>query len=292
MPTFDTPGPIEVKLSLLHGDVRITATGRADTAVEVRPRSGDPRDVRAAEQTTVDFSGHRLEIHTLKTKRGLLEKLAGGGFDGAVDVTIELPEGSSLHGESAMGLLRAEGRLGTCAYKTAAGDIELDHTGALRLETALGLVRVGRAAGRVEASTAHGRVHIDEIDGNATVKNLSGPIEIGGVTGDARLTGVNGDIVVDRARADVEAKTANGNLRIGEVSRGSVTLETAAGSIEVGVRAGTAAHLDVHALVGSVHNGLTSAAGPGGATNTVKVRARTHLGSIEIRRAGGDGAAP
>ena len=37
MPTFDTPEPITVTLELGVGDVRITASDRADTVVEVRP---------------------------------------------------------------------------------------------------------------------------------------------------------------------------------------------------------------------------------------------------------------
>ena len=37
MPTFDTPEPITVVIDLSVGDVRITASDRADTVVEVRP---------------------------------------------------------------------------------------------------------------------------------------------------------------------------------------------------------------------------------------------------------------
>ena len=37
MPLFDTPGPILVTVDIGVGDVRITATNRTDTLVEVRP---------------------------------------------------------------------------------------------------------------------------------------------------------------------------------------------------------------------------------------------------------------
>ena len=52
MPTFDTPEPVAAVVELVVGDVRITASDRDDTAVEVRPsdESHEP-DVRAAEQT-------------------------------------------------------------------------------------------------------------------------------------------------------------------------------------------------------------------------------------------------
>src|SRR5262245_5953072 len=63
MPTFDTPGPISAVLDLVVGDARITASDRDDTVVEIRP--SDPsheQDVRAAEQTRVEYSAGRLVV--------------------------------------------------------------------------------------------------------------------------------------------------------------------------------------------------------------------------------------
>ena len=53
MPIFETPEPISATIDLAVGDVRITASDRHDTVVDVRPSdaSHEP-DVRAAEQTT------------------------------------------------------------------------------------------------------------------------------------------------------------------------------------------------------------------------------------------------
>lgn len=285
MSTFDTPGPIEVRLSLIVGDVRIVAADVNQTTVEVRPRSASVADAQAAAQTSVTFSGKHLEVRTRKPKRGLLERFTADTHDGAVTVTVEVPVGSSVQGEAGMGKLHSRGRLGECRFKTAAGDIELEETGALRLDTALGLVSVGRATGQVEAVTAHGHVRFGQIEGPATIKNLSGPIEIASVTGDLKLTGVNGDITVDQALSDVAAKTANGSLWIGEIRRGSVSLETAAGSIEVGVREGVSVHLDARSLVGSVHNALVDTDAPESSVSTVRVHARTQFGAIEVRRA-------
>jgi hypothetical protein len=64
-----------------------------------------------------------------------------------------------------------------------------------------------------------------------------------------------------------------------------VTLETAAGSLEIGIRTGTAAWLDLNTVAGRIRNELATAAGPEKAEETVEVRARTHVGDIIVRRA-------
>jgi hypothetical protein len=67
MPTFETPEPISVTLALGVGDIRISASDRADTVVDVLP--SDPAkkgDVLAAEQTRVDFANGRLVVKAPK----------------------------------------------------------------------------------------------------------------------------------------------------------------------------------------------------------------------------------
>jgi hypothetical protein len=69
-------------------------------------------------------------------------------------------------------------------------------------------------------------------------------------------------------------------------------LETPAGEVEVGVRDGTAAWLDVVTRFGAVRNGLDTGdpSPPTGAR--VEVRARTSIGDIVIGRAPDDDAGP
>jgi DUF4097 and DUF4098 domain-containing protein YvlB len=127
-------------------------------------------------------------------------------------------------------------------------------------------------------------VRIREIDGPAVIKNLNGVTWVGEVKGDIRCNAANGDIAIDRALGAVDAKTANGAVRIGEVVRGSVELGTAYGELEVGVREGTAALLDVRSQFGNVRNLLTASDGPQPSDQRVEVRARTSFGDIVIRR--------
>ena len=77
-----------------------------------------------------------------------------------------------------------------------------------------------------------------------------------------------------RAGAGVVAKTANGDVRLGEVvARLGRARDPASATLEVGIREGTAAWLDVHAAVGKVRNVLDAADAPGTSAETVEVRA-------------------
>lgn len=280
MPTFDTPEPISVTIEIFVGDVRIIASDRHDTVVSVSPNDVSKQsDVRAAEQARVEFSQGRLLIRTPKSWK--LYTPFGGRE--SIDVAIELPAGSSVEADAAVGDFRAEGRLGECTFKTSVGNIRLDETGPAYVSTSAGSVIVDRVAGRAEI-TGSGQLRVRQIDGPAVIKNLNGAIWVGEVTGDLRCNSANGDINIDRALGAVDAKTANGAVRIGEVVRGSVQLGTSHGELEVGIRQGTAALLDLRSSYGSVRNTLTASDGPEPSDQTVEVRARTSFGDIVIRR--------
>jgi hypothetical protein len=280
MPTFQTPEPISLTVALSVGDVRITASDRADTVVVVSPSdSSKGGDVKAAEQTRIEYADGRLLI---RAARSWKRYSPFGGGD-SIDVAIELPAGSRVECEGSVADFRGDGRLGECRLTTAVGNIWLDETGPLQLSTSAGSITVERAVGRAEV-TGSGQVRIHAIDGPAVIKNLNGVTWVGEVTGDLRCNAANGDITVDRALAGVAAKTANGAVRIGEVVRGSVELGTSYGELEVGIREGTAALLDVRSQFGNVRSSLTASEGPAASDETVEVRARTSFGDVVIHR--------
>jgi DUF4097 and DUF4098 domain-containing protein YvlB len=264
MPTFDTPNPIFAAIEIASGAVRIIASDRTDTVVEVRPSDeSDEYDVQTAEQTQVAYSDGRLFVRAPKNKA----RWWFFRWDASIDVTVNLPAGSGVTVQTASAGVQCEGRLGEVKLSSAHGDIT-----------------VARSSGHTDVSTAHGDIWIREIDGAAVVKTAHGSVTLGEVTGDLRLNSAHGDITVDRALADVMAKTAHASVRIGEVVRGSVVLETAGGDLEVGIRDGTAAWLDVGTQYGGVRNSLTASDRPEPSAETVEVRAHTAYGDIVIRR--------
>jgi DUF4097 and DUF4098 domain-containing protein YvlB len=283
MPSFDTPRPITATVELPIGDLRIVAAERTDTVVEVRPSDpGSDADVRAADQTRVEYADGRLLVKTPK-QRGL----GVFGKHGSVDVTLDLPADSRLQAEIAAGGMRAAGVLADCRVKLGAGDVQLDRVGPLVLETGAGRVDVDAVTGRADISTGSGRLQVREIDGPAVVKNSNGDSRLGLVTGDLRVNAANGDIAVDRADSGVVANTANGAITIATATRGTASLKTGFGEIEVGIPAGTAAKLDVSTSFGRICNQLETAGGPQETDETLDLRARSSYGDIVIRRATG-----
>ncbi|EHR61401.1 DUF4097 family beta strand repeat-containing protein [Saccharomonospora cyanea] len=280
MPKYETPAPISAALELGVGEVRITASDRTDTVVEVRPSDAtDESDVKAAQQVRVDYTDGTLRVTGPKARVFDFSRKTR-----SVDVSVELPSGSQVSAQLQMGDIHCTGRVGECRLKTSAGNVRLERTGPLRLDTSAGHVTADRVTGNAEISTGSGKVQVGEVEGTAVIKNSNGDTTIGAITGEVRVRAANGDISVDRAGADVDAKTSNGSIRLGEVARGSVTLGTAMGDLEIGIAEGTAAWLEVNTDCGRVHNLLQNAVRPEEADETVEVRGRTSYGDITIRR--------
>jgi DUF4097 and DUF4098 domain-containing protein YvlB len=281
MPTFDTPGPITARLEfgLVIANLRVTAEPRTDTEIEVTPADpGRKADVRVAEQTRIEFADGVLTARAPRLG-SLLTRT------GAVDVHLRLPEGSGLRGENGMGEVVTRGRLGEVRFKTAYGDVDIELAETLHLRCSSGDVTVGEA-GSAEVVASNGGVNIGHTGGRVKISNSNGGSRIGEAGGAVEVTGANGVVTIDRAHGDVVARNANGRIEIGEVVRGTVSLTTAAGSLEVGVREGSTAWLDLSTTAGKVRNELLVGGAPSGGEDSVTIKARTHVGNILVRRAG------
>jgi hypothetical protein len=282
MPTFETPQPIAITVEVFVGHVEIIASDRADTVVEVRP--SDParkEDVRAAQETEVDFAAGNL---TVKGPRGWKMYVLPRALNTpSVDVTIEAPTGSRLHGTSHLCRFMVAGELGQCELKTHVGQLQLEKAGPLELTG--GDITVDHVVNRAKITASTGSVRVREINGSAVIKNSNGDTTIREIAGDLQVNAANGNITVERAQGSVTAKAANGSIRIGDAWRGTLQLETSIGDVEVGIHPGSAAYLDVSTKVGTLQNLMETADEPTQSEETVHVYARNSVGNIIIRRA-------
>jgi len=286
--TFNTPAPITVVLDLYVADVRIEASDRADTAVHVRPSDPDKAaDVKAAENTRVayDDATQTLSIVSRKPRSRFVN--FSSKRPESIDIVIQLPTDSDVRGEADLGDFQSDGVLGTVVLKTDLGAVRLAETGPVNLRSGVGEITVEGVSGSAEVHSGSSNIRIGTVDGTADVSTGNGKVRVGVVTGPANVKTTNGSVSVDRALTDITAASSNGEARIGEVVRGKVSATSKNGSVEVGVREGSAAWLELNTDVGRVYNELASADAPAAdePVDKVEVHASTKLGDVTIRRA-------
>ena len=278
MPTFDTPEPISVTIELGVGDVRITASDRTDTVVEVRPSDPtDEADVQAAEQTRVELRRRPAAGQGARRQRGL--RLFGK--PGSVDVHDRAAERArrctatpSVGGTSAARPARrvpAQDRdrrhparrdrpAATC--DTGAGDIAVDRVERRRRDHHRLRHGPHRRDRRHRGGQELQRRHLDR-------------------RGHRRPAGERAPTATSPSTAPTPAstaKTANGDIRLGEVVRGSVVARDRARRARGRRprRAPPPGSTSTPASA-SVRNDLDDDRRPRRADETVEVRARTSL---------------
>jgi hypothetical protein len=273
MPSFATPGPIAATVQVAGARVHVTAGDRTDTVVMVEPvDSNDRSDVKVAAGTRVDFADGRLSVKTTTS--------GDGGKDGSIAITIGLPAGSSLVAYLAHSTVRADGAFGECELHLAKARVQLDRVEALQANIAAGEVAVGHIAGRADIEGSLVAARITEVGGAVGLTTSGGQLWIGHASADLDLSSGSGGFDIDRADGSVTARTGDGAIRIGRLTRGHAELLNHAGNIEVGIGEGSAARVDAASKRGSVRNSVASQADP-----DVQVHARTRHGDIIVQRA-------
>ncbi|MFF3943133.1 DUF4097 family beta strand repeat-containing protein [Streptomyces phaeofaciens] len=180
MQKFDTPAPISAVLDVQAGRVQVIAADRADTKVEVRPV--DPskgRDVKLAEQTTVEYAEGTLRITAAAAAKNRIL-----GPSGSIEVTVQLPAGSRIEAKSDAAEFRGVGRLGDIVFDGAYRQIKIDEAASVSLTATDGDVEVGRLTGPARISTARGDIRIAEaVRGTLVLHTRSGDISVTAASG-------------------------------------------------------------------------------------------------------------
>ncbi|MFB7370609.1 DUF4097 family beta strand repeat-containing protein [Streptomyces sp. NPDC056222] len=178
MQKFDTPAPVSTVLDIPAGRVQIIAADRTDTTVEIRPANASKsRDVKAAEQTTVEYTDGALKIAVPARNQYL-------GPSGSIEVTVQLPAGSHIDAKAASTEFRAVGRLGDIAFDGAYQHIKIDEAASLRLTATDGDVEVGRLGGPAQITAMRGDIRIAEANrGKVVLNTRCGDITVGAATG-------------------------------------------------------------------------------------------------------------
>jgi len=216
MTTFTTPAPISVVLDIPAGRVRLIAGERAETSVEVLPvQASKKRDVKAVEQTSVEFGDGVLRVTTAETNRYL--------GTGAVDVTIHLPAGSRVEGRAGAAELYGTGRLGDVAFEGGYRAIDLAEAASARLTMHMGEVTVGRLTGPARIRNGMGDITIAEaVAGAVELRTDMGNLSVHAASGvsatldagttQGRVTNALKNSVGAGAALTIKATTSSGDI--------------------------------------------------------------------------------
>ncbi|MGA5064868.1 DUF4097 family beta strand repeat-containing protein [Streptomyces exfoliatus] len=219
MQKFATPAAIVTVLDIPAGLIRLAASDRTDTTVDVRPaNAAKGADVKAAEQITVEYGDGVLRITAAPAKNRIL------GDSGSVEVTVQLPAGSRVEAKTAAGELRGTGRLGDVTFEGAQGTVTLDETANARLALLAGDITVGRLGGPAEISTQQGDLRVAEaIRGTVVLRTESGAISVDAAPGvSATLDAGTAYGRIHNALANTEGAAAELSIRA-TTSYGDIT---------------------------------------------------------------------
>jgi DUF4097 and DUF4098 domain-containing protein YvlB len=282
--TYAAAGPVHATITLAMGELAVTAEDTNEVTVDIAPTRADrPADVRAAENTTIDFADGRLTV--TQKRENLLSTWVNKGW--SIDVHVRVPKRSRLDVKSSYGNIRVRGPIGSSSLTTAYGDITAGDVAELTAKTVHGEISIERVSGTTGLTGSS--VLVGEVYGNATIKATQGNVAVGLAMGELAVASGYGNIDVRTVMGGVEARAAYGKIRLGDAVSGTARLETSFGDIEVGIRQGTLTWLDLDAKGGAVRNEL-DAAGPepgedDGAADRLEVTARTNHGSVRAFRA-------
>ena len=244
MPTFDTPEPISVTIDLAVGDVQISAErprrhrrrGAPQRRVQRRRTSGPPSRPGSSTPTASCWSRRRSCAAWLS-----------GSTGGSIDVTIELPAGSSVHGDRGAGRLpRRRARSASAGSRPRSATSGSTRPAALNLRTGVGDVTVERATGHAEVTRRLGR------RAPPRDRRRRGDQELQrrqlGRRGQRRPAGQGGQRRHRRRPRAAPASTPAPPTATSGSARSSAARSCwrpPIGELEVGIREGTAAWLDV-----------------------------------------------
>jgi DUF4097 and DUF4098 domain-containing protein YvlB len=265
---FQTPGPLALELRMPAGEIRVQASERADTVVELDASSGRDEVRQAIEDARVEIrprgDGHVVIVDVRPRRRFALS------FDrGEITMRVSCPDDADVEVSTASADVEIRGRLGALSAELASGDL-----------------RAEELNGRVDVKSASGDISLDHIGDAASVTSASGDVYVRSVHGEAIVRTASGDVRVEEAADSITAQTASGDLRIGAATVGRVVLQSASGDQQIGIRRGSAVHLDVRTMSGDATSELeVRDERPDEGAPLVELRATSMSGDIRIFRA-------
>jgi hypothetical protein len=274
--TFNTPGPVRLRMEFGGGNIRLSAEETTETTVEMRALRNSEEAEQLIRDSRIEQRGDEVRVLVPPKIRGFFMR------NPDIEATIVVPTGSELDIQMRSADLDARGTFGAAKVESGSGDVRFENTQDARLQTGSGDVQIETVEGQLKCESGSGDVRVRLVSGNANVSTGSGDITIDQVTGDAQVRSGSGDLMLQEATGDVSASSASGDLHVGRVGAGRMSANTASGDIHVGVAAGTPTYLEVTTITGDVHSSLEGTDTPPEGEQTLTLRANSASGDITL----------
>ncbi|HEU5033253.1 MAG TPA: DUF4097 family beta strand repeat-containing protein [Mycobacteriales bacterium] len=206
MHTFETPGPVHLRVVNMCGRVSVRAGDRDHTDVEV---TGVPSDDGEVSVEHRDHGGRHVVSVTVPRPR---RRFLGLVTDDYV-VEVSVPTGTSVHVVTASADIDLSGPLADVEVKSASGDVRVDRCTTARL------------------TVVSGDIVVERVEDGCTAGSVSGDIELGHATGDVTARTVSGDLQVRCADDGVlTVRTVSGDVAIGVLRGSAVAVDVGSAS--------------------------------------------------------------
>lgn len=277
--TFQTPGPIRLRVELLVGDIRVRAQSAGATTVRLIPRGRSAEEL--IEQFTVEQRGDEVVVESPKARSSLL----GWSGRASVDVEVDLPERSELDLRLGSGDITASGVFGRAAMATGSGDVDVDEVAGGDLKSGSGDIDVRTVKGPLTVKTGSGDVTVQAANADLDVVSGSGDVQLRRAESGVKVKTGSGDVAIGSSVGDVDILTGTGDLDLSGIHGGVVKARTGTGDVVLGVVTGVAAYLDLNTVTGDVRVELDESAGPDGDEATASLSVTSGSGDIRVKRA-------
>jgi DUF4097 and DUF4098 domain-containing protein YvlB len=202
--TFVAEGPIHVDVVSKSGDitVQVVPGDEVRVALSAHGRNGE----FLLENAEVRYDDQRNEL-TVRTQpsnqfgslKSLLKKNSWMDIgSGDLDVTISIPQESTVHAVTGSGDTVTRGQLGAVMVTSGSGDIN-----------------VGDTVGSLDARTGSGDVVADQVVETLACRCASGEVRCLGAATTTEIHTASGDVVVSAVRSgEISVKAVSGDVRV------------------------------------------------------------------------------
>ncbi|GAB2756542.1 DUF4097 family beta strand repeat-containing protein [Salinifilum aidingensis] len=293
---FDTPQPLTLDIGDNHGPVTVELTDTAVTQVEVRhDPDADAPDWRgglagllnwvteqfgeAGARTGRDPDRGREREPATEAVRNTRVELTGNRL------VVRTPSGAPLRNVPVAVRVRAPAH-SELSVQAGSGDVTVTGTAVrAQVQSGGGAVSLAGSTERATVRTGSGQLRLGLMKGGVHARSGSGDVEIAGVLAASSVVTGSADVWLGEVGADVLVRSGSGDLSVTDAAAGELELITGSGEIQVALRRGRSAEVDLTSSAGSARSDLDVRDQPPATTPELHVYGRTGTGDVVLTSA-------